>query len=501
MLGSEMFKLKADLIAQQRVLYPMKFPNSLLQQIGNAWRKLDPFSLQTRLTVGIAAVSTVGLGSVAIWTSWQMQQILINSHKQSIEYIAERLPRDVEIYSQMLPVETGLVKAIDNLTTEQTMLWVKRTDGTIAAESAALNIPADPTSAALMSLTQMPLKAQVYEVNGRYFVLSGNPLLVKGKALGQLFVAQDISRDQTMFLAMVRSLGIASLLSLLAVTVVVTVYIQRSLQPLRQISHLAGTISAADLGQARLHLHHAPTEVRELAQMCDMMLERLSAAWEQQRQFVGNVSHELRTPLTIVHGYLQSVLRRRTNLTETQIEALETAASEADSTIRLLQDLLDLARADTGHLHFYTESLILNDLVVEVAAMAERYSNRAIAIEATTTPIAAKADRNRLKQVLLNLIDNAVKYSEPSQPVILKLDQVGEQAIIQVCDHGFGIPLQHQTRIFERFYRIDEARARSTGGVGLGLSIVKTLVEGMGGSVTVRSKLSEGSVFTVTLPT
>ena len=477
----------------------MKLPSSVLKQITILWKQLDPFSLRTRLTVGIAAVSTVGLGSVVVWTSWQVQQILINSRKQSIEYIAERLPHDVEIYSQMLPMEIGLTKAIDNLTTDNTLLWVKGADGRIKAGS-AVTVPADLTAAALMSLTKTPLQAHVYEVKGRYFVLYSNSLQVKGKTLGQLFVAQDISRDQTMFLAVVRSLGIASLLSLFAITVASALYIQRSLQPLRQISHLAGTISAADLGQARLHLTHAPTEVRELAQMCDMMLERLSAAWEQQRQFMGNVSHELRTPLTIVHGYLQSVLRRGTNLTETQMEALETAASEADSTIRLLQDLLDLARADTGYLHLYIESLVLNDLVVEIAGMTERYSNRVIEIEAVSSSIEAKADRNRLKQVLLNLIDNAVKYSDPSQPVRLKLDQIGEQTIIQVCDRGFGIPLQYQTRVFERFYRIDEARARSTGGVGLGLSIVKTFVEGMGGSVTVRSKPGEGSVFTVALP-
>jgi hypothetical protein len=232
-----------------------------------------------------------------------------------------------------------------------------------------------------------------------------------------------------------------------------------------------------------------------------MMLARLSESWEQQRQFVSNVSHELRTPLTIVHGYLQSVLRRGTNLTEPQREALETAGSEAERIIRLLQDLLDLARADSGHMHFHIESLVLNDLVATVAGMAEQYNNRPIVIEAVPSAISVRADRNCLKQVLLNLIDNAVKFSDPSQPVTLKLDQLGEQAIIQVCDRGLGIPLQHQTRIFERFYRMDEARARSTGSYGLGLSIVKTLVDGMGSNVTVRSKLGEGSTFTVTLPT
>jgi hypothetical protein len=105
-----------------------------------------------------------------------------------------------------------------------------------------------------------------------------------------------------------------------------------------------------------------------------------------------------------------------------------------------------------------------------------------------------------LKQVLLNLIDNAVKYSPAPKPITVKVTHSDGEAIVQVRDRGEGIPLAQQTRIFERFYRCDEDRSRSTGGTGLGLSIVQTLVEGMGGNISVRSKLGEGSVFTVMLP-
>lgn len=469
------------------------------QYLGKVWRKLDPFSLQVRLTAGIAAVCAVGLGSVVVWTSWKMQQILIVSHEQNIENIARRLPRDVEVYSEMLPLETGLQRAVKNLTTDSILMWVRRPDGTIAAQSAALHFGTKPAGEALMSLAQMPLQPEVYAVNGRYWVLYGGSLQVKGTMLGKLYIAQDITHDQTMFLAVVGSLGIASLLSIVGITGAIALYIKRSLQPLRHLSQLAGTISPNDLGEAKLQLDRAPSEVKELAQMWDVMLSRLSDSWEQQRQFASNVSHELRTPLTVVQGYLQSMLRRSNNLTEPQREALEIAASEADRTIRLLQDLLDLARADSGHLHLHLEPLLLNDVVAEVVGMAEQYSQRVIIIEAAGA-VEARGDRNRLEQVLVNLIDNALKYSETSQPVTVKLDKLGEQARIQVSDKGCGIPLPHQTRIFERFYRVDEARARSTGGTGLGLSIVKTLVESMGGSVAVRSQLGEGSVFTVTLP-
>lgn len=466
----------------------------MIARIRNIGR-IDPFSLRVRLTIGIAAVSALGLASVAVWTTWQMQQILIGSHKRHVEDIAGRLPRDAEIYSEMFPVETGVQKAIDNLTASQTFLWVNFSDGTNQAKSTNFN-STDATAIALLSLRQIPVSPQVYAIDNRYFVMCARTLRINGNSLGQLFVAQDISDEQTMFLAVVQGLGVTSLLILIAITGAIALYIQRSLQPLMQINQLAAKVSATDLGQAKLQCDRAPTEVRELARTYNMMLERLAAAWEQQEQFVSNVSHELRTPLTIVHGYLQSVLRRETNLTTIQRDALETAASEADRTIRLLQDLLDLARADSGHLHFHIEPIVLNALVAEVVGMARQYSNREIAIEATGE-IIVLADRYRLKQVLLNLIDNAVKYSDSSQRIALKLDQL-EQARIQVCDRGVGIPLQQQARIFERFYRVDESR--STSGYGLGLSIVKTLVDGMGGCVTVSSRLGEGSVFTITLP-
>ncbi|MBR8836902.1 MAG: HAMP domain-containing protein [Stigonema ocellatum SAG 48.90 = DSM 106950] len=471
-----------------------------MKQIRFFARKIDPFSLRLRLTIGIAIFLALGNGSLAIWTSWKMQQILIDSHKQHIEQIADRLPHDLQLYSEMMPVETGLQKAVNNLTTNNTLLWLKSYDNKIVVKSTTLNRLPDSTVAELMSLTEMPIKPQVYKVSDRYFVFCGGSLPVNNKIQLSLFVVQDITHDQIMFLEMVRSLNIASTLAIIIITGVSAFYIKRSLQPLRQLSQMTEVISAHDLPEAQLHLDRAPSEVKELAQTFNMMLSRLSESWEQERQFVSNVSHELRTPLTIVHGYLQSVLRRQNNLTEIQQEALETAASEAEHTIRLLQDLLDLARADSGHLHFRMEPCVLNDLVEEVVVMAQNYSDRTTTIEAETYPIEAKIDYNRLKQVLLNLIDNAIKYSEPNTPVILKLAQRETQTIIQVCDQGYGIPLQHQSRIFERFYRVDEARSHSTGGSGLGLSIVKTLVEGMGGSVSVQSKLGEGSVFTIRLP-
>jgi len=471
-----------------------------VNNIKKNWINIDPFSLQLRLTVGMASFSALVLGSLATWTSWKMQQILIDSRKHEVEQIAKRLPQDLQIYSRMMQPEMSLQKAINNFANTNTLIWFKNSNNEILSKTENLDLLPDSLVAKLMKLTQMPIKAQVYQIDPSYFVVCGTSIKVQGKLLGELFVVKDITREQTMFVAMVRNLGITSILAIIILTVAIAFYIRRSLQPLRQLSQMTAVISAEDLGQAQLYLDNAPSEVKELAQTLTMLLSRLAQSWEQEREFVSNVSHELRTPLTIVYGYLQSVLRRQNNLTPLQQEALEIAASEAERTIRLLQDLLDLARADSGYLYFQMKTYVLNDIVAEIVVMAEKYSDRLITIESTISPIEVKVDYSRFKQVLLNLIDNAVKYSEADTPITFKLDQLQDTAIIQVCDQGYGIPLQHQARIFERFYRIDESRSQATGGCGLGLSIVKTLVEGMGGSVSVQSKLGEGSIFTIILP-
>ncbi|PSB58452.1 sensor histidine kinase [Chamaesiphon polymorphus] len=463
-----------------------------LQQIKQ--RHFDPASLQFRLTVEISLLSILGLSGVAVWTSWKMQQLLITTHTQQVEYIATRFPRDVQLYSEMLPVATGLQKTIDSVSVPGLAIWVKSTDGKkILAQSGGV-------STELMSIADMPLKPQVYPVGDRFLILYRGGVTVRGESLGKVYMAQDVTQEQSQLMSAIQGLAAVCILSLFLTTIAIALRIRRSLQPLQEMSQMAGAISAADLNKAQLQLSQAPTEVKELAQTFNMMLARLAESWEQQRQFVGNVSHELRTPLTVVLGYLQSLLRRSTNLNDYQQEALQTAADEADRTVRLLQDLLNLARADSGYAHYSLERLSLNDVVTEVVQMTEKYSDRVIRVEAIGN-IAAIADRDRLKQVLINLIDNAVKYSDAEQPIILSIDRLDGQALIRVRDRGVGIPLQDQSRIFERFYRVDEARARTTGGHGLGLAIVKTLVEGMGGNVTVRSKLGAGTEFSIALPT
>jgi len=296
-----------------------------------------------------------------------------------------------------------------------------------------------------------------------------------------------------------RNLMLISGSAILLLAGLIAVYVGRSLQPLKSLSTEVMGVTAESLTATQLELDKAPTEVRELAAALDHTLERLAQSWEQQRRLVGDVSHELRTPLTLVQGYLQSTLRRCQTLTAPQRDGLETAAAETDRTIRILNDLLILARASMGHLQLTAEHLDLKQGVLEAVMMADPQGDR-VTTEIEAAPVWVRADASALRQVLINLMDNALNYSPPEAPVTVRLFQQADLAVVQVIDRGRGIPLADQTKIFQPIYRVEVDRCRTTGGTGLGLAIVKTLLTPMRGQISVQSTPGVGSTFTVQLP-
>jgi signal transduction histidine kinase len=462
-------------------------------------RRISPTSLQFRLTLELLALSILGVSSVTIWAGWSMEQILISAHKQNLDYIAAHFPEQVDLYRQAGSVEMGIERTIDRLSTPGLLIWVRRADGQIMSRSSGVNIPS-PDLINVVAQIAAPAQPMVFHFGSRDVVLCGNPLTVNGNPLGQVYFLKDITDDQQRMNAEIQSLIWVSIVAVVILMMAIATRIRRALHPLAQMSQVASAVSADDLGGAKLQLHRAPDEILGLAQAFNEMLSRLSGSWEQQRQFVGNVSHELRTPLAVIAGYLQSLLRRGDNLSLHQQQAVATASAEAERTIRMLQDLLDLARVDSGNLPFRLAPVMLNTMVAEVAQMSQKVSNRSVCVLATDDDVIAYADQDRLAQVLINLIDNAIKYSASNQVVELTLEKTEQRAVIHVRDRGGGIPLAHQNRIFERFYRVDESMTRSRDGTGLGLAIAKSLVEGMDGRIMLRSKPGEGSIFTITLP-
>jgi signal transduction histidine kinase len=443
---------------------------------------------------------------------WRMQNMLLEGHRQAIWTLADRFAQDVELYEEVMSTEMALQKVIDHRSLGDMAIWVRSPTGEPLGQSEILTMGSWQVDGVSAELQTLPPGKRLEIINwgDRHFLVCAQPLALNGTVLGDVFVAIDITQDRQSFMILTRDFAGVSTVVIILVAIALTLYVRRSLQPIQDISQRVATVTTESLEETRLQLDQAPTEVQELAQTLDNTLARLTTAWEQQRRLLTDVSHELRTPLTLVQGYLQSTLRRCNTLTDIQREGLETAASEADRTIRILQDLMVLARAGNGHLPLNLERIDLKGLVLEAVAMAEaakqegepgeRPAEERVEAQIKVSPLFVRADANALRQSLVHLIDNALNYSSFHETVIVRLAQEGDWAIVEIRDRGRGIPLADQIDIFQPFYRVDADRARATGGTGLGLSIVKTLVEAMQGRIQVRSKLGQGSTFTVQLP-
>ncbi|WP_425216274.1 sensor histidine kinase [Tumidithrix helvetica] len=222
----------------------------------------------------------------------------------------------------------------------------------------------------------------------------------------------------------------------------------------------------------------------------------------QQKHLISNISHELRTPLTLIYGYMQSVLRRGDNLTAQQQEALKIAIAEMEQTIGLLKKMLDAARASDGIEPPHMEALLVKAEVDKAIKTIQTQHTRTIQIqpESLLEFEAIAADRYQLQQILIELMENAIRYSPPDTPIVIKLNKIADRMAIGICDQGCGIPDEEHSQIFELFYRVDRSRARTTGGAGIGLAIAKELTEAMGGTIGLQSQQGKGSTFTVMFP-
>jgi heavy metal sensor kinase len=289
----------------------------------------------------------------------------------------------------------------------------------------------------------------------------------------------------------------------------------RAMRPVRVITKAAHEIGETDLSR-RLNLG-TRDELGELADTFDAMLARLQAAFERQRQFTADASHELRTPLTIVNLESSRALSTHRTLPEYR-RALTVIQAENDWMTRLVNNLLTLARMDAGQAKLKLETLDLSDVALDVVErMAPLAKQKGVRLEAGELPeLLVNGDRQFLSQMVSNLVDNAIKYSESPDCRVrvetgIKTGEASGGAWIRVVDNGPGIEPQHLQHIFERFYRVDQARSHdsvvehenddgSPTGSGLGLSIVQWVAQAHGGRVNVDSVVGSGTIFEVTLP-
>jgi two-component system OmpR family sensor kinase len=282
--------------------------------------------------------------------------------------------------------------------------------------------------------------------------------------------------------------------------------IRRTLNPL---SRMVSTVERIDSGKLseRLPEERQPMEIDRLSRSFNSMLERLESSFlaeqearEQMRRFVSDASHELRTPLTSIHGFLEVLLRGAAEDREQLNKALRSMYGESERINKLVYDLLQLAQLDRSP-HIRLEARDLSRIVEEMEPQLRILAGERKLIMELNGQVVIPMDQDKMKQIVLNLFHNAVQHTDPMDGrirIVTSTTELGAE--LTILDNGSGIADEHLPHLFDRFYRIETSRARKFGGAGLGLSITRALVELHGGSVNVKSRLEEGSSFTVFFP-
>lgn len=357
----------------------------------------------------------------------------------------------------------------------------------------SLNEPLD--SAALGIQQQRYSEASIGSAHLRVFTV---PITLAGAEAGYLQIGTPLNTVDRIRESLLVMLVLGDVLGMAIAAALGSLLAGRALRPLRAVTDTALQITRADDLSRRIPLEGPPgSEVGRLILAFNETLERLEDLFYSQRRFLADVSHELRTPLTAIRGNVDLI--RRMGANEESLEAIQT---EAERLMRLVGDLLLLAQAETGNLPMAHDPVDVDTVLLEVFQQGRILAQDRLALTMGDWDQAQViGDRDRLKQLFLNLMANAVQYTPGGGRVTLSLRLVGEWTHISVTDTGPGIPPDEIPHLFERFYRADPSRARKPdSGAGLGLSIAYWIAVNHGGRIEVASEVGKGTTFSVWLP-
>jgi len=452
-------------------------------------------SLRARLTLlyTILVGGTLLIFGLAIyqWVSLtiteQIDQILERTASNIISAIRVNTVGDLDVASD--------VANLDLATNVYIQLWSREQGLSSSPNISWMKEPLDP----LARYTSQPVNRDVSIENAHLRVLSV-PLSIGSRPAGTLQVAASLAVVEATQKTLLNVLVIGTIVAVALAAFGVSFVTYRSLSPLESVTQTALQITRADDLSRRIP-YQGPTddEIGQLIDAFNQTLGRLEHLFHTQRRFVADVGHELRTPLTVIKGNI--TLMRKLGCSDE--ESISSVEDEVDRLTRMVGDLLLLARAESGKLPLNRVIVELDTLLLEVLQQSQVLARDKLDLRLGEIDQALVCgDRDRLKQVLINLISNAVKYTPAGGEVIAYLGKEDDCAKLTIQDNGPGIPVEDLPRIFERFYRIEKSRTRSADGkgFGLGLSIAYWIIKHHDGDIEVDSVEGKGTTFFVWLP-
>lgn len=275
---------------------------------------------------------------------------------------------------------------------------------------------------------------------------------------------------------------------------------KRIFQPIGELTETVKTLTVGNLHSERLPIHSTTTELRDLAEVFNEMLDRLELSYESQKQFVSNASHELRTPIAVIQGYIGMLARWGAKDPEILNETIDAVGSEAKSMQELVEKLLFLSRHDKKTLKLHKQLFSIGEVLEEMVKETRMVTEGRVIKAQVIQNVRIYGDSQSLKQAVRIFIDNAIKYSTEGATITIACEERFGDCVITVADTGIGMKKEDVNHMFDRFFRADDVRDRKIEGHGLGLSIAKLIILAHAGTIKVRTQYTKGTSITILLP-
>ncbi len=471
---------------------------------------LWPLSIRLQLTLWYTTVFAALLLFTGTLFYQHLEQSLEASLDTTLQLRVQQLAGEVVISGNTITLSDGTggyetpgnEQRVEHVDVNNGML-VRLLDahGKVVQQTRAFRALHPPQASVTQPLHGTPWQGTVTAPQNQEVRIYSQALTEGGQIVAVIQVGQSLVELHALLHTLVEELFVVGAVVLLACAIGSFWLAGRAFAPIQHLARTARRIKEGDLHQ-RVTVPQAHDEVQYLALTLNEMLDSLEQAFTRQRRFVADASHELRTPVAAIRSKTDiALLNARTR--EDYVMVLQAINAEAERLGHLISDLLALARGDEGRTQFEREMVRLDQIVEVVAANAEQLAterNILLTVQ-TSEPVYMLGDEARLIQVVMNLLDNAILYTNPGGRVYVTALATPTEARLVISDTGIGIAAQHLPHLFERFYRADPARQRTrSSSTGLGLAIVDWVVRAHGGTVSVESQVGYGSTFIVTLP-
>jgi len=468
--------------------------------------------IRVQLTLWYTGIFAVLLLLIGIVLYLRLEAELIKSYDGPLKVRTEQLITDItgdngsigprDITEEMLLLNHSTLKknARNADVNFGALVRILNAKGQTISMTPAFRVLQVPSLSVTQPLHGTPWQGTVTTTNGYQVRLYSVRLMNNQTLFGVIQVGQTLTPLNTSLQKVVQELLLMTPFVLILGIIGSYWLAARAFIPIYQLTRIAEDISAGDL-HSRVPVPRSRDEVQHLALTFNKMIGRLNQAFIQQRRFVADASHELRTPVAAIRSMTDVALAQSPNGEEC-IAVLRDVNAEAERLGGLIRDLLILARSDEGQVQLDQELVRLDLMVSDVVATLEPLATeRSIVLQVLKLePVMVRGDISRLIQCVMNLLDNALTYTNSGGRVTLMVEVRDGYGCIEVQDTGIGIALEDTLHIFERFYRADPARTRRGGGSGLGLSIVDWVIRAHEGSIHVESRIGQGSTFILSLP-